>query len=110
MKTKKNYSPSVPHQDYLIKDLKNVKTAVAYLNAAIEDGDDEAFLLALHNVAEAQGGISRLARIAKIHRASIYRMMSDRGNPRLNSLSNVLHSLGFKLAIVPEGHHFKRAA
>ncbi len=34
--------------------------AAAYLNAAIEEGDREFFLLALRNVAEADGGWAQL--------------------------------------------------
>ena len=51
------------YQDWLIEKLKEHDEAVAYLNAALEEslkGDEESkdiFLMALRNVAEAQGGI-----------------------------------------------------
>lgn len=73
--------------------------AEQYLNAALEEDDPELFLLALRNVAEAQGGIAQLADKAKLNRESLYRMLSDRGNPELRSLDALLHALGFRLAV-----------
>ena len=69
------------------------------MNAALEEDDPELFLLALRNVAEAQGGIAQLADKAKLNRESLYRMLSDRGNPELRSLDALLHALGFRLAV-----------
>jgi len=43
------------YQQDLIEALKNPEEAAAYLNAALEEGDKETFLLALRNVAEANG-------------------------------------------------------
>ena len=44
------------YQEDLIEALKNPEEATAYLNAALAEGDREAFLLALGNVAKANGG------------------------------------------------------
>ena len=110
MNKEKKYSPSVSHHDFIMKELKSLKRAVGYLNTALAEGDEDAFLLALHNVAEAQGGVSRLSRIAGIHRVSLHRILSKQGNPRLNNLAAVLHSLGLKLAVLPERQHLKQAA
>jgi len=44
------------YQKDLIEALKNPAEAAAYLNAALEEVDRETFLLALRNVAEANGG------------------------------------------------------
>ncbi len=58
---------SKKYQDWLIEKLKDHDEAVAYLNAALEEslkGDEESkhlFLLALRNVAEAQGGNSSVS-------------------------------------------------
>ena len=50
------------HQDSLLESLTDASEAAAYLNAALEDGDNEVFLLALRNVADARlGGMSKLA-------------------------------------------------
>ena len=91
---------SRPYQEYLIEALADPVEAAGYLNAAIKDGDKELFLLALRNVAEARlGGMSKLAEATGLNRESLYRMLSDKGNPELNSLDKLLHALGLKIAI-----------
>lgn len=96
MKRRPNY-----HDD-LMEDLKKRKTAIGYLNAALRQGDKEAFLLALKDVAEAWGGLSKLARTAHIPRVSLYRMLSKKGNPEMESLGNVLKALGFRLSVIED--------
>lgn len=90
---------SKPYQEYLIASLRDPREAKAYLNAALEEEDPELFLLALRNVAEAQGGIAQLAEKANLNRESLYKMLSERGNPELRSLDALLHALGFRLAV-----------
>jgi probable addiction module antidote protein len=90
---------SVSYHDHLIRSLKKPKQAEGYLNAALEDGDPRVFLVALRNVAEARGGIGRTAAKAKLNRESLYRMLSKKGNPSLQSLGALLSSLGFRLAV-----------
>jgi len=93
MKKSKAYQPD------LIENLRDVGEAEEYLNAALEEDDPELFLLALRNVAEAQGGVAQLAEKAKLNRESLYKILSERGNPELRSLDALLHSLGFRLAV-----------
>ena len=91
---------SIPYQDYLIEALADPIEAAGYLNAALEDGDKELFLLALRNVAEARlGGMSKLAAASRLNRESLYRMLSGKGNPELKSLDKLLHALGLKIAV-----------
>jgi probable addiction module antidote protein len=88
------------YQDSLLESLADANEAAAYLNAALEDGDNEVFLLALRNVADARvGGMSKLAEETGLNRESLYRMLSENGNPELNSLSRLLQALGLKLAV-----------
>ena len=93
MKKSKAYQPD------LIESLRDVGEAEEYLNAALEEDDPELFLLALRNVAEAQGGVAQLAEKAKLNRESLYKILSERGNPELRSLDALLHGLGFRLAV-----------
>ncbi len=102
--------PYVSYYKDLIDDLKNPKEAVAYLNAALESGDKNAFLLALRNVAEAQGGMSRLARLSKLHRVSLYKMLSKQGNPGIENLIPLLNALGASLQVVMPKQPLKKAA
>lgn len=84
----------------LIEDLrKSPKEAAHYLSECLEEGDPQVFLLALRHVAEAYGGMAKLSKKAKLNRESLYRMLSEKGNPELNSLNTILQVLGFKLSI-----------
>lgn len=76
--------------------------AAEYLNAVLEEHDPQAFLLALRHVADANGGVSKLAADAALSRESLYRTLSETGNPKLTSLTAVLEALGMQLAILPK--------
>jgi len=86
------------YREQLHESLRDPEEAAAYLNAAIEDGDEQVFLLALRDVAEALG-IGELARNAQLSRESTYRLLSKQGNPRLSSLWALLDAMGLKLSI-----------
>ena len=62
-------APAYKGSDYL----KSQKDVVAYLNAALEDGEPAVLLEALRNVAMAKGGMAALARSAGVSRESLYR-------------------------------------
>ena len=97
-----NRPASKPYHPELIKALRDPREAVEYLNAALEEGYPDGFLLALRDVTEAQGGVAQLSEAAKLTRESLYRMLSERGNPELRSLDALLHALGYRLAIAVE--------
>ena len=96
---------AVPYEDGLKAQLADPEEAVAYLNAALEENDQEIFLLALRDVAEARG-FSQLAKDSQLNRENLYRMLSNKGNPQLSSLNALLRSLGLRLAVEVEyaGH------
>jgi probable addiction module antidote protein len=78
---------------------KDPKLATEYLNAVLEDGDQEELLLALRRVSEAHGGIPTLAARAKLNATTLYRTLSRRGNPELRSLTALLKAMGMRLAV-----------
>jgi probable addiction module antidote protein len=82
----------------LLADLRDRDYAKGYLSAAAKESF-ETFLLALRDVAEAQKGMAKVAREAKVNRENLYRMLSEEGNPRLSSLYAVLDALGFAIDI-----------
>jgi probable addiction module antidote protein len=94
------------YQDSLIEGLHDPAAAAAYLDAALEEGDRAVFLLAIKNVIEAQGGMSQIAREAGLNRENLYRLLSEQGNPEINSLEKLLRSLGLRLSVdVYQDHH-----
>lgn len=100
---------SVPYHDILMRSLQNPEQAVAYINVALEDcmGDDEesrkVLLEAFKNVAEAQGGIAKLAEKSGLGRESLYKTLSSKGNPKLSTLAAIAHAMGFNITLtLPE--------
>ena len=87
------------YEEALDEDLKDPVEAVGYLNACLEDGEPEVFLLALRDVARAQGGIAKLAEMTELNREHLYRILSENGNPAFSSLETLLDAMGFRLAV-----------
>jgi|ERR1044071_327704 probable addiction module antidote protein len=88
--------------EYLIQSLKDPVEAAAYLEVAIEDGDLDFLLVAIRDVVEAQGGMSRLAKKSKLNRGNLYKMLSKKGNPNIFNVDSVLKALGLRLAVVAD--------
>ncbi len=49
------------YEESLDEDLQDPAEAASYLNACLESGDPEVFLLALRDLARARGGVAKLA-------------------------------------------------
>jgi probable addiction module antidote protein len=94
MRRTKNY------KEHLLETLQTPEDIAGYINAVIEEGDIPTFLLALRDVADAQG-LGKLAEEAKLNRENVYRMLSAKGNPTLKSLVSVLYVLGLDVRVEP---------
>ena len=70
--------------------------AVAYLEAALEDGDAAVIAAALGDVARARG-MSEVARKARLGRESLYKALSPGGNPEFATILRVVRALGLRL-------------
>jgi probable addiction module antidote protein len=75
--------------------LKSPDYAAEYLSAAAEEGRAE-LLLALRDVARARG-IGKIAKRAHRGRESLYKALSRKGNPGLDTLMKVLQAAGIEL-------------
>lgn len=91
--------PSVPYKPHLLKELRDPREAVAYLQDALEDEDPRVFLIALRDVVQAQCGMAKLARNALLSREHLYDLLSERGNPAFQTLRTLLLALGFQLTL-----------
>lgn len=98
------------YHDSLVKALKDPREAAGYLNAVLEEGNEEMFLVALRNVAEAQGGMVKLSRLSKLNRANLYRIFSKKGNPEIQTLARILDIFGLRLTVAPKSKSALRAA
>jgi probable addiction module antidote protein len=92
---------AISHEQALIQELRDdPKFAAEYLKAALEDVDEpRVLLIALRQLAEARGGIAKIAKAAGIERESLYRALSPKGNPRLSTLVAVTRAIGLKLTV-----------
>lgn len=90
---------------YHIEKLKDPKEAQKYLDLAFLDFEDandiDDFLLALRDVATAQGGLGKLAQNTRLNRQNLYRALSEDGNPRIETIGAILRALGFRLSVEP---------
>lgn len=91
----------MPYEPWLVDRLKDPAEAAAYLEAAIEDGDQPALMLGLRHVAQALGGVAAIARKSSLAREATYRMLSESGNPELRSFIAVLAAAGLRMSIKP---------
>ena len=98
---------SISHDEAVIRKLRdNPAFAVEYVQAALEDADEpEVLLMALRRIAEARGGVAKVAKAAGIERESLYRALSAHGNPRLSTLVAVTKAVGLKLTVEPARPH-----
>jgi len=92
---------SISHDEATIRELrKSPEFTAEYLRAALEDNDEpRVLLIALRRIAEARGGVAKVAKAAGIERESLYRALSVRGNPRLSTLVAVTKAVGLKLTV-----------
>ena len=89
--------------NYINETLQDECEATAYLELAIEEyqenGDTKALMRAIQRVAEAKGGISKLAEDTKLNRQNLYRIFANKTSPRFDTLTKILRALGFTFSL-----------
>jgi probable addiction module antidote protein len=82
--------------------LKTEKEMASYLSLALEEGDVAFFNIALGDVARAKG-MTEVARAAGLGRESLYKGLSEQGNPEFATVLKVLRALGLEFTVAPAG-------
>jgi probable addiction module antidote protein len=88
---------------------KDSELAKAYLDESLalykKDGDEVILLKAMRRVAEAVG-VAYVAKQTGLTPQSIYKALSDKGNPTLKTFNAILHALGFEISYqrIRRGH------
>lgn len=77
-------------------DLRTEEDMVAYLEAALDEGDAALVAAALGDIARARG-MTGVAREAGLGRESLYKALSSDGNPELATVMKVMSALGLRL-------------
>jgi len=70
----------------------------AFLQEVAATGDESDFIHALNTAARAMG-MTEVAKKAGVTRASLYKSLSEKGNPKFSTISKVTKALGCKLAV-----------
>lgn len=92
------------YDETLLTALKDPLEAAAYIEAVIEMQDPAALVVALRKVAQAHG-MAEVARRASVGDKTLFRALSENGNPTLDTVHKVLHAVGLRLSVVPELVH-----
>ncbi len=87
---------TLDYKEFLVERLTDSNYAAGYLSACAEEGQS-VLLLGLRDVAEARGGMSKLAEETELDRSGLHRMCAEEGNPRLSSLLTVLETLDIEI-------------
>jgi probable addiction module antidote protein len=69
-----------------------------FLNEVAQTGDEADFIHALNTAAKAMG-MTEIAKKAGVTRASLYKSLSENGNPRFATISKVTKALGCRLTV-----------
>jgi probable addiction module antidote protein len=91
----------VSYDETLLPLLKDPLEAAAFIEAVIEMEDPAALVVALRKVAQAHG-MTEVARRASVGDKTLFRALSENGNPTLETVHKVLHAVGLRLSVVPE--------
>jgi probable addiction module antidote protein len=79
--------------------LNSPEEVAQYIEAVLEEDDPALLLTALRSVAESQGGVAMMAKHSGLKRESLYRTLSNNGNPKILTLISILKSLGLHLSV-----------
>lgn len=59
---------------------------------------------ALRSLSKAFGGVQEIAKQAEVNAHTLYRTLSEQGNPELKTLSSILRAMGMWLSVQPITH------
>ncbi len=76
--------------------LNTQEDIVAYLEAALEDGDSQLIASVLGDIARSKG-MTEIARETGLGRESLYKALSPNGNPEFATVLKVIRALGIRL-------------
>jgi probable addiction module antidote protein len=82
------------------KELEDPEFVREYLEAALEEDGIQAFLVALQNVIRATEGMTKTSEIAGVGRESLYKSLSESGNPQIVTVDNILRQIGLRFSVI----------
>jgi len=79
--------------------LKTDEDIKLFLQESLKEGTMSDFIHALNTAARAKG-MTEVAKKAGVTRASLYKSLSETGNPRFETIAKIVESFGCKIALV----------
>ena len=82
----------------LADEIETREDVVGILEAALEENDIEFLFKVIGDIARSKG-MAQIARELNLNRESLYRSLSQDGNPSFCTVAKVLDNLGFQLSV-----------
>ena len=86
---------------------KNERFREAYLNEALNERTQGVALEMFRTVAEAMGGMTRLAKATGLNRQNLYKALSGKKDPAYSTVEGIVHGLGFRIMVEATRKHRK---
>lgn len=104
MKKKTVKNSTQKFDDFLVNHLRNNPREIPlFLQEAFDQSKEDqnwaAFMISLRAAVEAKGGVTELAEQMGCSRTSLYKTLSQNGNPKLETTEKIMNYLGLKLTI-----------
>jgi len=87
--------------DYLMEKLKDPELACHFISEAMIEHDPEYLKVALGDIVKAYG-VGYISEQTGLGRQTIYKMLSEKGNPTHKNLVAILDALGLELTVKPK--------
>jgi probable addiction module antidote protein len=94
-------SKGTSFNSYLIERLRDPLIACNYITEAIEEHDPEYLKVALGDIVKAYG-VAEISEKSGLSRQTIYKMLSEGGNPTHKNLVAILDAIGLELTVKPK--------
>ena len=90
-----NKSKTYKTSDYL----KTNEDRTEYLKAVLSENNESLLMLTIREIIDSMGGIGKLSKETELARESLYRTLSENGNPRFSTLFKVLDNMDLQLSV-----------
>jgi probable addiction module antidote protein len=85
-----------------MEELNNPEFVSDYLQDALDEGGIPLFLITLRQVVQHQKGLTKASQETGLGRESLYKTLSEQGNPHLSTIEKILKTVGMKITVIPD--------
>ena len=88
--------------DFIMEELNNPEFVSDYLQDALDEGGIPLFLITLRQVVQHQKGLTKASQETGLGMESLYKTLSEQGNPHLSTIEKILKTVGMKITVIPD--------